>query len=103
VNYELPINVAILDNGWLGMVRQWQELFYDRRYSHTKLHNPDFVKLAEAYGAEGYRVTKEAEMAPVLEQAIRSTKPVMIDFVVQCKENVLPMVPPGESIDNMID
>ena len=102
VNYELPINVAIMDNGFLGMVRQWQELFYNRRYSHTKLYNPDFVKLAEAYGAEGYRVTKDTEMAPVLEQAIRSNKPVMIDFVVQSEENVLPMVPPGESINKML-
>ena len=102
VNYELPINVAVMDNGFLGMVRQWQELFYNRRYSHTKLLNPDFVKLAEAYGAEGYRVTKATEMAPVLEQAIRSAKPVMIDFVVQGEENVLPMVPPGESISQML-
>ena len=102
VNYDLPINVAVMDNGYLGMVRQWQELFYGRRYSHTELKNPDFVKLAEAYGAEGFRVTKEAEMAPVLEQAIRSSKPVMIDFVVQGEENVLPMVPPGESISQML-
>ena len=102
VNYELPINVAILDNGFLGMVRQWQELFYGRRYSHTELFNPDFVKLAEAYGAEGYRVTKATEMGPVLEQAIRSSKPVMIDFVVQREENVFPMVPPGETLDQML-
>ena len=102
VNYDLPINVAIMDNGFLGMVRQWQELFYDRRYSHTELKNPDFVKLAEAYGAEGYRVSKESEMGPVLEQAIKSSKPVMIDFVVQSEENVLPMVPPGESISQML-
>lgn len=102
VNYDLPINVAIMDNGFLGMVRQWQELFYNRRYSHTKLLNPDFVKLAEAYGAEGFRVTKQSEVAPVLEQAIRSSKPVMIDFVVEGEENVLPMVPPGESISMML-
>ena len=102
VNYELPVNVAILDNGVLGMVRQWQELFYDRRYSQTELSNPDFVKLAEAYGAEGIRVTKPAEVAPALEQAIRSSKPVMIDFVVDKEENVLPMVPPGGSIGKML-
>lgn len=102
VNYELPINIAVMDNGFLGMVRQWQELFYDRRYSHTKLFNPDFVKLAEAYGAEGFRVTKRAEIGPVLEQAIRSNKPVMIDFMVESEENVLPMVPPGGSISKML-
>ncbi|TEB14576.1 Acetolactate synthase large subunit [Pelotomaculum sp. FP] len=102
VNYELPVNVAILDNGVLGMVRQWQELFYNRRYSQTELSNPDFVKLAEAYGAEGIRVTKPAEVAPALEQAIRSSKPVMIDFIVDREENVLPMVPPGGSIGKML-
>lgn len=102
VNYELPINVAVMDNGFLGMVRQWQELFYNRRYSHTKLFNPDFVKLAEAYGAEGFRVTKRSEIAPVLEQAIRSSKPVMIDFMVESEENVMPMVPPGESLSKML-
>ncbi|TEB07986.1 Acetolactate synthase large subunit [Pelotomaculum schinkii] len=102
VNYELPVNVAILDNGVLGMVRQWQELFYNRRYSQTELSNPDFVKLAEAYGAEGIRVTKPAEVAPALEQAIRSSRPVMIDFVVDREENVLPMVPPGGSIGKML-
>lgn len=102
VNYELPVNVAILDNGVLGMVRQWQELFYNRRYSQTELSNPDFVKLAEAYGAEGIRVTKPAEVAPALEQAIRSTKPVMLDFIVDREENVMPMVPPGGSIGKML-
>ncbi|MCG9967433.1 biosynthetic-type acetolactate synthase large subunit [Pelotomaculum terephthalicicum JT] len=102
VNYELPINVAVMDNGFLGMVRQWQELFYNRRYSQTKLFNPDFVKLAEAYGAEGFRVTKRSELAPVLEQAIRSSKPVMIDFMVESEENVMPMVPPGESLSKML-
>ncbi|MDD3653593.1 MAG: biosynthetic-type acetolactate synthase large subunit [Desulfotomaculaceae bacterium] len=102
VNYELPINVAIMDNGYLGMVRQWQELFYKRRYSQTELLNPDFVKLAEAFGAEGIRVTKRSEVTPALEQAIRSSKPVMLDFMVEREENVLPMVPPGESLNNML-
>lgn len=102
VNYELPINVAIINNGYLGMVRQWQELFYNRRYSHSELLNPDFVKLAEAYGAEGIRVTKKSELVPALEQAIRSSKPVMLDFVVDREDNVMPMVPPGESLDRML-
>ncbi len=102
VNYELPVNVAIMDNGFLGMVRQWQELFYNRRYSHSELLNPDFVKLAEAYGAEGIRVTKSSEVAPAVEQAIRSSKPVMIDFIVNREDNVLPMVPPGEPLDKML-
>lgn len=102
VNYGLPVNVAILNNGFLGMVRQWQELFWNRRYSHTELFNPDFVKLAEAYGAEGLRVEKHSQLAPALEQAIASSKPVMMDFVIEREENVLPMVPPGGTLNNML-
>lgn len=102
VQYQLPVNVAVMNNGYLGMVRQWQELFYNRRYSHTEMTNPDFVKLAEAYGAEGYRVEKVADIKPVLEQAVASSRPVMMDFVVDREENVVPMVAPGESISNML-
>ncbi len=102
VNYELPVNVAVLNNGFLGMVRQWQELFYNKRYSYTELANPDFVKLAEAYGADGVRVTKEAELRPALEQAINNSKPVMMDFIIDREDNVFPMVAPGESLKNML-
>ncbi|MHB8919173.1 MAG: thiamine pyrophosphate-dependent enzyme, partial [Desulfocucumaceae bacterium] len=102
VNYELPVNIAVLNNGFLGMVRQWQELFYNRRYSYTELVNPDFVKLAEAYGAVGLRVTKGAELRPALEEAVKNSRPVMLDFVIEREENVFPMVPPGESLENMI-
>jgi acetolactate synthase-1/2/3 large subunit len=102
VNYDLPVKVAILDNGYLGMVRQWQELFYNRRYSYSELVNPDFVKLAEAYGAEGIRVEKPADVRPALEQALATSKPVLIDFVIEREENVLPFVPPGESLDRML-
>ncbi|MDA8234279.1 MAG: biosynthetic-type acetolactate synthase large subunit [Clostridia bacterium] len=103
VQYELPVNVAILNNHFLGMVRQWQELFYKRRYSHTDLTcSPDFVKLAEAYGAEGIRVTKVAEVKPALEQAIKSSKPVMLDFVVEREECVFPMVPAGGVLNKML-
>ncbi|MDA8096533.1 MAG: biosynthetic-type acetolactate synthase large subunit [Desulforudis sp.] len=102
VNYELPVNVAILNNSFLGMVRQWQELFYERRYSHTELKNPEFVKVAEAYGAEGIKITQNAEIRPALEQAIASSKPVFLDFVIDREENVMPMVPPGEAINKML-
>ncbi|MEW6573991.1 MAG: biosynthetic-type acetolactate synthase large subunit, partial [Bacillota bacterium] len=102
VSNELPVNVAIMDNGFLGMVRQWQELFYKRRYSHTEIYGPDFVKVAEAYGAEGVRVTKATEVEAALEQAIASPKPVFIDFIVEREENVMPMVPPGESLEKML-
>ena len=102
VNYNLPVNVAIINNGFLGMVRQWQELFYDRRYSHTELANPDFVKLAEAYGAKGVRVSKAADVADVLIDAVRTSGPVMMDFLVDGEENVIPIVPPGASLEEMI-
>lgn len=102
---KIPVVVAILNNGYLGMVRQWQELFYDKRYSHTDLQtgvSPDFVKLAEAYGAMGLRVTKPEEVAPALRQALKADVPVFIDFVVEPEENVFPMVAPGASLDDMI-
>lgn len=102
VNNQLPVNVAILNNGYLGMVRQWQETFYNRRYSQTQMFSPDYVKLAEAYGAEGYRVTSRQDIPAVLEAAIKSPKPVLIDFVVEPEENVLPFVPPGCALDEML-
>jgi acetolactate synthase-1/2/3 large subunit len=95
--------VAILNNGYLGMVRQWQELFYKKRYSFTKLDSsPDFVKVAEAYGAVGIRVEKEEEVAPAIEKAIKTPQPVFIDFRVEPEENVYPMVPAGAAIKDMI-
>lgn len=103
VVHKLPINIAIMNNSYLGMVRQWQELFYDKRYSHTHLTgNPDFVKLAEAYGAIGIRVTKTKEVRPAIEEAINTDKCVVLDFMVEKETNVWPMVPAGEAIDRMI-
>lgn len=103
MNYELPVKVAILNNGFLGMVRQWQELFYKKRYSHTCLKGcPDFVKVAESYGAVGIRVTKKSEVKPAIEKAISIDKPVFLDFHVEPEENVFPMVPAGQAINRMI-
>lgn len=102
VDYNLPVNIAVMENGFLGMVRQWQEIFYHSRYSQTELVNPNFVKLAEAYGAMGIRVTSKAELRPALDEAIRSSLPVLLDFVIEREENVFPMVPPGASLDQMI-
>lgn len=103
VQYDLPVNVAIMNNQYLGMVRQWQEMFYKRRYCNVDMcHQPDFVKVAEAYGAEGIRVTESAQVKPALEQAIASSRPVVLDFVVEREENVVPMVPPGAAINKMI-
>ncbi|MCM8769262.1 MAG: biosynthetic-type acetolactate synthase large subunit, partial [Candidatus Omnitrophica bacterium] len=103
---HLPVKVVILNNGYLGMVRQWQQLFYRRRYAFTCLKEtqPDFVRLAEAYGAIGYRVEKEEEVEPVLKQALAErTRPVLVDCQVEPEENVFPMVPAGASLDEMID
>ncbi len=104
VQYKLPVKVAILNNGYLGMVRQWQELFYERRYAMTHIGevSPDFVKLAEAYGAMGLRATKPEEVVPVIREALRTPLPVLMDFVVEPEEGVYPMVPAGEAIDRML-
>ncbi len=103
VIYDLPVKVAIINNSYLGMVRQWQELFYNERYSHTYLSTaPDFVKVAEAYGAVGLRATKPSEVEPVIREALSIRKPVFMDFVVDWREKVYPMVPPGAAIDQMI-
>jgi len=104
VQYKLPVNVAILNNQYLGMVRQWQELFFNKRYAQTSLAmSPDFVKLAQAYGAEGIRVIEEKDVRKALEQAIASPKPVLIDFRIAEEENVFPMVPAGAALTQMID
>ena len=103
IEYDLPIKVAILNNGYLGMVRQWQQLFYDKRYCATPMNvAPDFVRLAEAYGAVGLRAEKPSEVEPVIKEALRVKKPVLMDFVVEREECVYPMVPAGAAIDNML-
>ncbi|MDH5174881.1 MAG: biosynthetic-type acetolactate synthase large subunit, partial [Elusimicrobiota bacterium] len=103
VNNKVGVKVAILNNGYLGMVRQWQELFYKKRYSATDLTaNPDFVKIAEAYGASGIRVSKKDEVEGALEKAISLDGPVILDFLVEREENVFPMVPTGARLDEVI-
>jgi len=103
VQYELPVKVAILNNQCLGMVRQWQELFYQKRYSATCLKiSPDFVKLAEAYGAVGLRAQKPEEVVPVIKKALSIRQPVFIDFWVDPEEGVYPIVPAGAPISKMI-
>lgn len=103
VQYNLPVKVVILNNGYLGMVRQWQELFYDKRYASTSMENaPDFVKLAEAFGAMGLRATKPEEVEEVLAKGLAADKPVIMDFVVEKEECVYPMVPAGAPITEML-
>jgi acetolactate synthase-1/2/3 large subunit len=103
VQYRLPVKVVILNNQFLGMVRQWQQLFYDRRYSSTCLRcAPDFVKLAEAYGATGLRASRVEDVVPTLEKAFATPGPVVVDIPVDREENVYPMVPAGASLKKMI-
>ncbi len=103
VQYCLPVKVVILNNQYLGMVRQWQELFYDKCYSCTCMeHAPDFVKLAEAYGAVGLRATKPEEVVPVLEKGLSINKTVLMEFQVEPEEKVYPMVPAGAPITDML-
>lgn len=122
VAYELPIILCILNNGYLGNVRQWQEMFYDKRYSSTCMryrrscpvpcnqpgedcppYTPDFIKLAESYGAYGIRVEKEAQIEQALIAAKQNSKvPTVIEFIIDRESNVMPIVPPGNSLDDMI-
>ena len=116
---ELPIIICIFNNEYLGMVRQWQKLFYGKRYAMTNLrsgalsrrtngeeypeYTPDFVRLAESYGAKGYRVTKTEEIAPAFEEAKKNTKcPTLIEFIIDPEEMVYPMIQPGGNLEEMI-
>lgn len=102
-NYNIPVKVAILNNFYLGMVRQWQEMFYDGHYSHSDLHNnPDFLKIAEGYGVHGIRVVKEEDLIPALEEAARYEGPVVLDIHVSKEANVFPMIPSGKSVAEMV-
>ena len=98
----LDINIAIINNGFLGMVRQWQEFFYEKRYAQTPMLSPDFVKLADAYGMAAHRVTKRKDVVPTVRAARGSGKAVLIDFRVVQEESVFPMVPAGAALDAMI-
>jgi len=103
VQNNLPVKIVILNNGHLGMVRQWQELFFEKRYAATCLDiAPDFVKLADAYGAEGLRATKPEEVETVLKKGLASKRPVIMDFVVEKEECVYPMVPAGAPVTEML-
>ncbi len=102
VQEKLEIKIAIINNGYLGMVRQWQEFFYERRYKATPLVNPDFVKLAEAYGIRSMAVARRADIIPAVEQARAHRGTVLIEFQVEQEDSVYPMVPAGADLHNMI-
>ncbi|HYC72821.1 MAG TPA: biosynthetic-type acetolactate synthase large subunit [Opitutaceae bacterium] len=99
---KIKVNVAIINNQFLGMVRQWQEFFYDKRYAATPLTSPDFVKLAEAFGLKGVRVEKRGEVAPAVKETLKHDGTVVIDFTVEKEDTVFPMVPAGADLDKMI-
>ena len=100
---KINVKVLIFNNGFLGMVRQWQELFYKKRYSYTPITSPDYVKLADSYGAIGIRVTKKSDVRKALEKTIKADNTVFVDFRIEPEENVWPMVPAGQAINKMID
>ena len=102
VQEGIAVKVAIINNGYLGMVRQWQEFFYERRYAATPLSGPDFVKLAEAFGILGIGVTKRGEVLPAVDQARNHAGPVVVDFRVEQEDTVYPMVPAGADLHAMI-
>ncbi len=101
-NYNLPLKIIILNNKYLGMVRQWQELFFDKRYSATEITAPDFTKLAEAYDIKGMKVEKKSELKAALKKAMETEGPVLLDISIPAEENVYPMVPAGAGLDDMI-
>jgi len=100
--YNIGVKVIILNNHYLGMVRQWQELFYDKRYSGTPLKNPDFIKVADGYGVKGFKVTDPSKVKGAVSKILGYKGPVFSDFLIDPMEKVFPMVPAGESIDRMI-
>ena len=99
---RIKINVAVINNGYLGMVRQWQEFFYERRYAATPLLSPDFAKLAECFGLGGETVRTRAAVEPTVERARNDERTVVIDFQVEQEDTVYPMVPAGADLDDMI-
>ncbi len=99
---NIAVKIAIMNNGYLGMVRQWQEMFYNRRYTATPLAGPDFVKIAEAYGIAAVRVDSKNEVIPAIQQAMNTPGPFLIDFRIEPEENVYPMVAPGTNLSEVI-
>jgi acetolactate synthase-1/2/3 large subunit len=103
VQEQTAVKIAIINNGYLGMVRQWQELFYKQHYVATPLSGPDFVKVAEAYGLPALRVKHKQEVIPAIEQAMATDGPFLIDFRVEPEENVYPMVAPGAALSEIME
>jgi acetolactate synthase-1/2/3 large subunit len=102
--YNVPLKIVVFNNGYLGMVRQWQEFFFERRYAETHLEhgNPDFVAVAKGFGVEAFRITRPEEVQPTLEKALEIPGPVLIDCQVEQEENVYPMIPSGKTVNDTI-
>jgi len=101
VEHNLPVKVCLLNNGYMGMVRQWQELFYGKRYSKSSLKHPSFAKVAEAFGAVGITVTKKSEVPGAIEKMLAEKRCCVVDFHVEREENVWPMVAAGKGLHEM--
>ena len=102
-NNNLPIKIIIFNNGTLGMVRQWQELFFNERYSHTLIHNHDFVKIAQAYDIKAIKINQKKDVEKAIKEALNFPGPMLLDFAIPQDENVFPMVPEGASLEEMLD
>ena len=104
VENNIPVKFAIFNNGFLGMVRQWQDIFYNKEYFATSwTRNPDFVKLAEAFGMMGIRVTERSQSMDAIRKAMAHPGPVLVDFMVREEENVYPMIPPGQTTAKLME
>ena len=103
VQEGIPVKMAIFNNGYLGMVRQWQQFFHGRRYSATPIWSPDYVKLAEAYGIAGYRVQHSGQVEEAVARALREPGPALVEFLIEQEANVFPMIPPGGSLSEPIE
>jgi acetolactate synthase-1/2/3 large subunit len=99
--YKIPVKIVVLNNNFLGMVRQWQQLFFDKRYSFTEMVNPDFVKIVEGYGIPARKVVDRGDLDGALEELLAVDGPSMVEIVVEMEENVFPMVPSGDSVSNI--
>ncbi|MFA6393844.1 MAG: biosynthetic-type acetolactate synthase large subunit [Patescibacteria group bacterium] len=102
MEYKLPVKIIMVNNGFLGMVRQWQELFFKKNYMCTPLENPDFVGIAKSYGIEAYRVTKLSDIEPMIKKAAESENSIFLEFIVEPEANVFPMVPPGQALKDTL-
>ncbi len=99
---KVPIKVIILNNGYLGMVRQWQEMFYKRRFSSSEIRSPDFAKVAEGFGVKGIRIDRADQVKPTLEKILKDKECWVVDCICDEEEKVFPIIPPGKAIDEMI-